>query len=96
MSYQRRESKRDRSEPEIVQALEAAGVRVWRDLPVDLLVYRSAWGPGWYRCLEVKTPGEPKHSAKRCKAQDEFIRDTGAIIVKTPSEALDFVTGVKP
>jgi hypothetical protein len=96
MSYLRRQSKRDKAEPGVVDALEAAGVRVYRELPVDLLVHRSAWGPGWYRCLEVKTPGEPKHSKGRCEGQDEFIAETGCPVVKTPTEALDAVTGVKP
>jgi hypothetical protein len=84
MSLRRYAAKRDFSEPEIVKALEEVGAKVYRKLPIDLLVYFR----GRFHCLEVKTPGEPKHSSKRCKDQDAFIAETGTPIVKTPEEAI--------
>jgi hypothetical protein len=88
MSYKRKQVKRDAAEPAIVDALQAAGCLVYRELLVDLLIHRPEWGAGWFRCQEVKTPGEPKHARNRCKGQDEFIAATGTPIVKTEYEAL--------
>ena len=52
MSIYRRAKKRDQNEPEIVQALQSAGARVWRlDRPFDLLVGIS----GRFTVLEVKS-----------------------------------------
>jgi hypothetical protein len=80
----------DKSQGPIVDALRAAGV--WVEIigePVDLLCfYRGTFTP-----LECKTPGEPKHSKKRCERQDTFLRETGCFIVKTPEQALKAVIG---
>lgn len=81
--------KRDRAEPAIVDALEAAGWLVWRlDTPCDLLCYRKDRG---FRTLEVKT-GKGKSlrvvKDKRQKAQTDFLLLTGTPIVRTPEEAL--------
>lgn len=87
----RRAAKRDIAEPGIVEALEKAGCQVWRELPVDLLIHRPAWGKGWFRCAEVKTPGMNDHKKER-KKQVEFIAETGCPIVETPLQALAAVT----
>lgn len=84
MSMPRFAAKRDAAEPEIVEALQEVGAKVSRKLPIDLLVHFR----GRFFCLEVKTPGEPKHSSKRCKEQDAFLAETSATIVKTKAEAL--------
>jgi hypothetical protein len=81
----------DRSQGEIVDALRDCGVLVAViGEPVDLLT----WYRGKFLALEVKTPGEPKHSKKRCERQDAFIAATGCPVVKTVSEALTAVLGV--
>jgi hypothetical protein len=53
MSLRRFNAKRDANEPEIVEALQAAGASVYRlDQPVDLLIgYRARW-----HLAEVKMP----------------------------------------
>jgi len=84
----RRAAKRDIAEPAIVKALEQVGAKVYRSLPIDLLVHFR----GRFFCLEVKTPGEPKHSSKRCLGQDQFIAETLTPIVKTASEAIEAIT----
>lgn len=86
--------KRDDSEKDIVEALEKAGFRVWRELPVDLLVYRPDIG---IRLLENKTPTKTGKRRKRKdqKAQEEFIRLTGTPVVLTPEAALR-VLGAAP
>jgi hypothetical protein len=87
MNLPRYARKRDLSESEIVSALRAAGYHVWRDLPVDLLVWRPDTG---FRCLENKTPTSTGKRRKRTdqKAQDEFVALTGTPIVMTPEDAL--------
>jgi hypothetical protein len=82
-----RAQKRDIAEPAIVEALQAIGAKVYRDLPVDLLVYYR----GRFHCLEVKTPGLGAHRKER-KRQLAFLADTASPIVKTPEEALQAVT----
>lgn len=79
--------KRDHSEPRIVEALEKAGFQVWRELPVDLLVWRPDIG---FQCLENKTPTKTgkRRARKDQKAQDEFVKLTGTPVVLTPEEAL--------
>jgi hypothetical protein len=78
---------RDHSEPKIVEALEKAGFHVWRELPVDLLVWRPDIG---FRCLENKTPTKTGKRRKRRdqQAQDEFVALTGTPVALTPMEAL--------
>lgn len=89
MSKYRRAAKRDTSEPAIVDALNAAGFLVWRELPVDLLTYRYDRG---FQVVEVKTPyGKKAPKAridKRQEAQAEFIALTCCPVVMTPEEAL--------
>ena len=87
----RRAAKRDLSEPAIVDALQKLGALVYRELPVDLLVFYR----GRFMVLECKTEGQPKHSRKRCKGQDDFIKATGCPVVKTPEMALTAVLGFK-
>lgn len=83
-------AKRDLVENEIVDALEQAGVHVWRlHTPCDLLCHRL----GRTYTLEVKTPGARKD--KRQEAQAEFLRVTGTPIVRTPEEALRAVGAIR-
>jgi hypothetical protein len=86
--------KRDKSESDIVTALERVGAEVWPlDYPVDLLVrFRQRW-----HLLEVKTPyGKAKKARrdKRQEAQINFIETPGTPIVTTPMEALRAVGAV--
>lgn len=83
----RHAARRDLAEPAIVQALEAVGAKVYRDLPVDLLVYFR----GAFHCLEVKTPKMNPMKKQRVR-QGEFIKDTGTPIVKTPQAAIEAIT----
>lgn len=85
--------KRDTSEPDIVEALEKAGFRVWRELPVDLLVYRPDTG---IRLLENKTPTKTGKRRKRKdqQAQDDFVKLTGTPVVLTPEAALEALGAV--
>ena len=82
----RRAAKRDTAEPGVVEALEAAGCTVYRELPSDLLIHRSSWGPGWFRVQEVKT-GKGKTRKGQVK-QAAFLRDTGVVTVRTAEQAL--------
>ena len=79
--------KRDDSEKDIVAALEKAGFRVWRDLPVDLLTWRPDKG---FQLLENKTPTSTGKRRKRRdqEAQEAFVKLTGTPIALTPEEAL--------
>jgi hypothetical protein len=54
VSIHRYDAKRDENEPQIVTALRACGVKVYRELPVDLL----CWYPARQRFFvaDVKTP----------------------------------------
>lgn len=82
MSINRFDAKRDACEPDIVEALERCGVRVWRKLPCDLLtLYRGRWLP-----LECKDPDA--YVDKRQKEQIEFLDSTGTPIVRTADDAL--------
>lgn len=83
----RRAAKRDIAEPAIVKALELVGAKVYRSLPIDLLVHFR----GRFHCLEVKTPGLGEHRKERVK-QNEFMADTGCPVVKTPQEAIAAIT----
>ena len=89
MSYAHHASHRDLVEPEIVNALEAAGVQVWRKLPADLLCYRL----GHFYVLEVKDPKARKD--KRQKAQQDFLALTHTPIVRTPEAALRAVGAIR-
>jgi len=84
-------AKRDQSEPAIVAALEKAGCKVWRNLPVDLLVRVPRDPPGVARLIECKTPKGKDQSLKLRKdqeAQAEFIALTGTAYATNPTEAL--------
>lgn len=92
MSLNRYATRRDANEPQIIEALEAAGATVFRlERPVDLLVgYR-----GRTLLLEVKRPLGPKGGEKDrtlTVAQRRFnARWAGdpVRIVRTPLEAVD-------
>jgi hypothetical protein len=94
MSMPRYNGKRDKSEADIIEALEKVGAEVWPlDYPVDLLIrFRQKW-----HLLEVKTPYGKAGKArkdKRQEAQINFIETTGTPIVTTPMEALRAVGAV--
>jgi len=80
-------ARRDIAEPEIVQALLRAGFAVWRELPVDLLVWRPDKG---FHLLEIKTPTKTGKRRKRKdqQAQDDFIALTSTSVVLTAEDAL--------
>lgn len=82
--------RRDIAEPAIVQALEATGCTVYRELPCDLLVRRPRDPPGILRTLECKTPTKSGKRRKRKdqEAQDKFIEATGTPVVLTAEQAL--------
>lgn len=80
-------AKRDIAEAAIVKKLIAHGCKVWKRLPVDLLVQTPRHASGDFTCLEVKTEGQSTHESER-KAQNEFLAETGTATVRTPEEAL--------
>ena len=85
MSYNKRhDARRDDTEPAIIEALEAAGWDVWRELPVDLLCYHPATDT--FKTLECKSKDKPLKP--KPGKQTEFIEQTGCPIVKTPEAAL--------
>ena len=89
----RYDAKRDANEPEIVEALEAAGARVWRDLPCDLLYRLSSDPPSVLRTMEVKEPlasGKPRLD-KRQVEQAKFCDATGTPYVTTAQQAVEIV-----
>ena len=100
MSLNRFAKRRDKSEPPIIQALEAAGFEVWPlDKPCDLAVRKSTWPGGIVQLLECKTPRSQKGTiAKdpRQAAQQNFLQTTGTPIVTTPIEALKAVGAIHP
>ncbi len=87
MSLNRYAKKRDTVEPGIVEALEAAGWQVFKELPCDLLTYRA----GIWRTLECKTPknkrGDPRSDTRQVK-QREFLEATRTPIAVTAEQAL--------
>ena len=88
MSLNRYAKKRDKSEPEIISALEKAGFMVWNYLPVDLLTWRIDKG---FKPLECKTPYNGDGTQKKRKDQQkqiEFLQLTGCPLVLTPEQAL--------
>lgn len=89
--------KRDKSEPAIVEALEAAGYDVYRQQRSDLMVRKSYWEPGTFLVMECKT-GQGKKGRiavdKRQKAQIAFLKQTGVPRVTTPAMALEAVRAV--
>lgn len=85
--------RRDLSETAIVQALEAAGCTVYRELPLDLLVRVPRDPPGIVRLLECKTPRRTGNWSKdqRQLKQMEAMQVTGTPYVTTPEQALQLV-----
>jgi hypothetical protein len=84
-------ARRDLSEPGIVDALEKAGVLVYRKLPCDLLCRVKSDPPGILRALENKTPQGKAAKLKLRKDQQEqaeFCEETGTPYVMTPEQAL--------
>ena len=93
MTIWRRAARRDTSEPEIVQALEAAGARVWRlSQPLDLLVGFH----GRFLLLECKTG---KRKRKDQPVQDATLAECHhkglpVYVVRTPEDALQAIGAV--
>lgn len=84
----RRAARRDASEKGIVDALEAAGVFVFRlTRPVDLLCF---WRDRWF-LLECKTPKRHKQTVQSELDQQAFCRAFSIPVVSTPNEALEAV-----
>lgn len=77
-------ARRDDSEPEIIEALNKAGWKVWRSLPVDLLLYHP--GRNQFRVLEAKSIGKPLKP--KPGPQERFVTATGCPIVDNPEDAL--------
>lgn len=75
--------RRDEGEPQIVEALEKAGWHVWRELPVDLLLYKPGIG---FKALECKAPDKPLKPKKG--PQEAFIALTGVAIVNNGIDAI--------
>lgn len=94
MTIWRRAAKRDESEAPIVDALTAAGAKVWRlSLPLDLLVGYH----GRFVLLECKTG---KRKRKDQPAQDETLADCQrkglpVYVVRTAEEALQAVGAIR-
>jgi Holliday junction resolvase len=85
MALHRRAARRDANEAEIVEALRAAGAKVWPisgpGIPDLLVAYQ-----GRFLLLEVKT-----RAGKPTRAQIQFaseVEDCPVFIVRTPAEAL--------
>lgn len=102
MSFKRQQITRvDANQPEIVEALRAAGCDVEIiGRPVDLLVRRRSWGwaQNMWTLMEVKDPTktgrtytmQPSKAAKM-KKQLEFIAAHNVPVVTTPEQALQAV-----
>ncbi len=89
MGFNRYARKVDKSQAEIVEALESAGVLVYViSWPCDLLCqYRGKW-----QTLEVKTPGPPSRLRRSdMSRQNEFLDLTRTPVVSTVNEALDAI-----
>jgi hypothetical protein len=80
------DARRDDTEPDIVDALQKAGWKVWRELPVDLLLWHPVKG---YRTLEAKSEGKPLVPKKG--PQEAFIALTGCPIVNNGEDAIKAV-----
>ena len=89
-------AKRDHSEPDIVKDLRAAGYKVYRDLPVDMLVRRPYWEPGTFLAMEAKTP-QKKGGVRKRKDQPKqqaTLRECGIPLVTNSATALEAVRAV--
>lgn len=94
-SNRRYDAKRDQSELAIAEALRTAGYRVYRTLPVDLLITHPTFPRGWARVMEAKTLTKTGKRRKRKDQpeQDAFIAETGTPVVGTPEQALHAASG---
>lgn len=92
MKYRRFDAKRDAAEPAIVQALQAAGWTVYRELPVDLLALKRTAAGVTVRLLEAKTAQGKRNPKARVRkeqvAQNEFVERWSIPKPTTPMEAL--------
>ena len=82
MSINRHAKRRDKTEPDVIKALEQVGAQVWRlDTPCDLLVcFRRRW-----YLVEVKSSG-----GKLTEIQQELINkaDAPVLVVQSGEDAL--------
>lgn len=90
MSLHRRAAKRDANEPEIIQALQAAGAKVWpvsgEGIPDLLVAYQ-----GRFLLMEVKTK-----TGKLTRAQIAFcgqVENYPVHVVRTPEQAVAALCG---
>jgi hypothetical protein len=93
MKFRGHNARRDLAEPAIVQALEAAGWEVHRELPVDLLALKRVDANHvLVRLLEAKTPHGKRNPKARVRkeqvAQNEFVERWSIPKPTTPMEAL--------
>jgi hypothetical protein len=92
-------NRRDENEPVIVDAIEKAGIGVYKKMPCDLLCRVPTDPPGMLRAIEIKTPqgkSQKLRLRKDQKDQAEFCSQTGVPYVTTIAEAfkaLDIVIG---
>jgi hypothetical protein len=77
----RHNARRDDTEPRVVADLKLLGWHVWRDLPVDLLLWHPVMG---YRTLECKSIGKPLKPKKG--PQEAFIALTGCQVVNSAEQ----------
>ena len=96
MGMPRYAARRDKNQPEIVEALEAIGVYVWTiELPVDLLCL-CMQTKRWF-FVEVKNPEHGRPTAKqhkRSEIQQKFFEvSEGALrtVVQTVDDAISYV-----
>lgn len=88
-------TRRDASEPSIVDALEKAGWEIWKRLPTDLLCLKRIRGELVVKLVEVKTPKGKKNPKavidKRQVEQNEFLARHEIPRTCTPIDALKAV-----
>ena len=93
MSLARFSKRRDKAEPAIVEALQAAGAKVWRlDRPFDLLVGRA----GRFTVLEVKSTRRVRKDQQAQTDELHACQAGGLPVyrVHTPAEALQAVGAI--
>lgn len=92
MSLYRRAAKRDTSEALIVEALTAAGARVWRlSQPFDLLCGVG----GRFVVLEVKSGKGKLRPQQAADMAECHYRNLPVYVVRTPEEALQAIGAVR-
>lgn len=88
MTIWRRAAKRDESEAAIVDALKAAGARVWRlSQPLDLLVGHQ----GRFLLLECKTGKRKVKPTQDATIADCHRKGLPVYVVRTPEDALQAI-----